>query len=862
MATIESCILNALGSGSISQQEADAPKQRYAELEDVARSSPNGKSAQSMLSDELFAKRENQKRLDLLTVKAQDQIAKDVRSYAMGRGDRGSDLVGAMVRMFENFGDAGFSSVRGIGSALLAQAHSEMADLLHTFRRSALTMGRFNRPMLNDVVKAAFGEGTTPEAKALYESFTTVAEKLRRQFNEAGGSVKWRTDWGLPQEHNPSAVMRGTVEGWSDFISSRLDWAKMTDPFIGLPIQSTDRPAFLEGVWNAIVSNGWDERDPSMTRGATALANMRADPRFLKFKDSQSWLDYNKAYGSGDVFATMMSHVNGLTRDVALLQRLGPNPAATVEWMKQLLQREAAQVKIGRPSLLDATPMTADWNAWKASRQLDGLYDIAKGSSVPESFLGTGVGIARNIAYSAKIGSAVITHTFSNTIIQAMSRYLHGLPVLNTGLDILKGFTNGQEMLQAGVLAEDALHTMELSAREQGAGTKLREMSAWMPAWTTHYSGLNAVVTANKRAFGGSMMATFASNLDRPFGEIKPRLQQYLSGYGISATDWEVMRLANTYEPDRGAPFLRWREIAQTGVERAGDVSRILGQSTVDPLATAKASEAIAMKYLEMMHGGTEVAVPTSNWRARAMMVGDTKPGTLAGEAVRSAMMFKAGFMATFMLTQKDMILRELAANKASTAAYVGASAIGLTIAGLMTLQVKNLINGKDLLPMDPETEQGRATWGQAALTSGAAGIYGDFIVSDRSSYGHDLLSTMAGPVLTGAEDALHGIHSAVSDVATAATGGKMKKPLDDEAEDGAIKMLRNNTPVLSTHWALRAAYNRVILDQLQSLADPSAHKAMRKMERKIQSETGQEFYWPRGEMLPERLPQLTEARH
>ncbi|WP_442755879.1 hypothetical protein ACNHKD_04275 [Methylocystis sp. JAN1] len=879
MPSIEECLASSLSRGEISREEHDDLVGRYREFADAERAGrTGGRSARDMLANDATERYERQRLKALLSAQKYDQIIKDAQRFMLRRADalekRGAaaatlsnalvraDIGDAFARVFEQFGDFGAPSVRGVYSSILAEARTELADMLHAFRRSALTMRRFNRPLMSEIVDAAFGEQASPEAKAFFEAFDKLSDKLRIRFNEAGGEIKYRRNWRLPQDHNAAAIANpkaGGVEAWVRFIAPRLDWEAMKDPISGLVVAEADRSAVLREIGRKIVTGGLLDNDPGVSAHARALADLRADPRFLQFRDAQAWREYSDAYGSGSVYKAMMSHIDGMARDIALLERLGPNPSHQVERMKSVLAQEEARAKLGEPTLLEKGKLFN--RAATVSRQLDGLLELARPSAVPESFIGDVGAILRNEAYGAKIGSAVLTHAFGNPVIMTMVRYLHGLPHLRTGLDLFRNIGTAREMLQAGVVGEDALHLMEQGAREEIANRKLREVSAWAPQITTHYSGLEAAVMTHKRAYAGAAMAEYANHLDKAFDALEPHLRQSLEGYGVTARDWEVMRLARLHEPATGAPFLRAREIAEAGAEKPEAVARILG---VDPDEAPLAAQAVARKYLEALTMNIEAAVPSSNWRVRASVLGGRdagmKAGTAVGEVARSAMMFKAGFLATFMLTQKDLMARELATNPNSAAAYAAASFIALTLGGMLTLQAKNLANGKDALPMDPATEQGRATWEHAMLVSGALGIYGDFIHSDRSAYGHDLLSTLAGPTVTEAEDIFHAAHAAGGALIDVATGTEREHSLDEEAEGAAIRMLRNNTPLLSTHWALRAAYNRVILDQLQYLADPKAHAKMRAMERKVRRETNQGLWWPRGEVLPERVPQLTEA--
>jgi hypothetical protein len=37
----------------------------------------------------------------------------------------------------------------------------------------------------------------------------------------------------------------------------------------------------------------------------------------------------------------MISHIHGMSRDIALMERLGPNPKATMRWLQDGIQKEA-----------------------------------------------------------------------------------------------------------------------------------------------------------------------------------------------------------------------------------------------------------------------------------------------------------------------------------------------------------------------------------------------------------------------------------------------------------------------------------------------------------------------------------------
>jgi len=63
-----------------------------------------------------------------------------------------------------------------------------------------------------------------------------------------------------------------------------------------------------------------------------------------------------------------------------------------------------------------------------------------------------------------------------------------------------------------------------------------------------------------------------------------------------------------------------------------------------------------------------------------------------------------------------------------------------------------------------------------------------------------------------------------------------------------------------SSIWYLRLAFERMVVDQMKLFADPDAAKKMRQSERRQLNETGQDSWWGKGSIAPERGPDLSAA--
>jgi hypothetical protein len=114
---------------------------------------------------------------------------------------------------------------------------------------------------------------------------------------------------------------------------------------------------------------------------------------------------------------------------------------------------------------------------------------------------------------------------------------------------------------------------------------------------------------------------------------------------------------------------------------------------------------------------------------------------------------------------------------------------------------------------------------------------------------GGGLTSTIAGP-LVGRIDQLR--NRTVGNALQAADGERTNVGRE------VVQTLRDWTPG-GTLWYVRAAYERMVIDQLQHLADPEARAAFKRKMQQRKSDYGNEFWWKPGEALPARGPQVAQ---
>lgn len=827
MANFSDCIRNMIDADVITPDEAKELNKAYENWRAMKAGSMGEAAADAAAQAEMLklleAEAKHKKRRALLAIAAQRRLKEDLDNFRDPSGDR--DIGLAAINLLENYGRAGYSSVAGRFKSIVGMAQADLERLLHEFRRTAFLGTRMNRPRLDDVVRELFGEATgDPMAGALARSWEQVSDGLRQRFNAAGGAIPKLKRWGLPQSHDRKAVMKRGKEGWIDDILPRLDISHTVHPLTGAVTPPSELRTVLGNVWDSIVTEGWNRRDPSAVPfGRGSLAGQRTDHRFLIFRSADDWLAYQSAYGQPDPFATMMDHINGMARDIASMEVLGPNPGATVEWLKQIVQKETALAEAGKPSRMKAgrypgLGIRATGNITVS--EIDALYSELRGGvgAANDTLAGIAAGF-RNWLVAAKLGGATLGAVTGDPVTMAVARKFIGLPAVNTTVSLARQFRGvaQRQAVAAGLINEEAMHVLRENARWAGslAGP---EWTRWLPDRVLAWNGLQAWTRAAKHSFGREMQAFLGNRLEDPWEMLPREFTRAAEGYGIFADDWALMQKAEPQEIE-GARFLRPGDIAALEDERAREV---------------------AERWLEMILQETEYAIPSGTARGRTIMIGNSVPGSIWGELRRSAAMFR-GFSVSIAMTQGARLAAEIGAGRGARGAqYIGGLVVSLTLAGALGMWLKQIAAGKD--PQKPDTGD---FWLAAMAQGGGLGIFGDFLFADYNRFGNGLASTILGPGVSAVEDVWE------------ATGGQLRKAASGQEtnlSEETLKLLRNYTPG-GTLWYARTAYNRVLLDQLQHLTDPKATQRFKRQVQNARRERDQGFWWEPGAAAPDRLP-------
>lgn len=779
-------------------------------------------AAKAGLEAELRFAAAETRRQALLTASAQDRLKTYLQGYRNVRGE--PDVFDATLNLLESFGN-GTVSIRGRFEAITALAHGELADVLQAFRRTAVLGRRMNRPLADDVAREIHGQGSgSAEAKAMADAVSSVFEALRNRYNAAGGNIA-KLDNYLPHAHEAEAVHRAGFDAWFEFIRPRLAPEKMIDPLTGERGLSGSRfEQLLRGAYENITTGGWVHREPSKVAfGRGALANQRQEHRFLVFKDADSWLEYDRQFGKGDPVVSVFQHIKGMAKDIATLETLGPNPGAMVEWLKQVNAREFARFRSGQPSLYregNAAQEFAGGSAEYLMNRIQAVFDYQRGRAVVSNGVVNVMGSVRNVITSAALGGGAVTAAATDPFIDGIARQVSGLPIWPAFTAIFKTFSSQtrEQAVRSGLLMEDFLHIVRDEGRFVSISTTASEWTRWLADRSLTWTGLTPITEARRHVLGLEWQGALADHARLSWDLLPERLRSTMERYGLNSGDWEIIRFIPQFSPGQGSAGL------------------------IRPIDIAKYDRPTAEKVLGMIYGQMERHIPSGTSRSKSIVTGNQPRGSVPGELLESMLQFKS-FGLSFTTLQIEALQQEMARGKWNGAAYAGSLALALTIGGGLALQLSNITQGKDPQPVnDPKFVLA------AMQRGGGFGLFGDFMFSDVNRLGGGFGQAIMGPTI-----------GAFSDLGKLTIGNvqELAQGKDTKAAREGINFAGRYTPILSSAWPVRAAYRRVFLDQLQHLADPDAHRAFTEQQARFQREAGGTFFWPPGQMAPDRPPSL-----
>jgi hypothetical protein len=588
-------------------------------------------------------------------------------------------------------GKAGYANVEYLGNYYEGVFHAKFADALSRFRTRKLGFAQDNES-LNKLVRAVYGETVDDaEINQFAKDWRNLTEQMRIEFNRKGGSITKNESFLFPQHHDANILKKAGFDKWKEKILPMLDRSKMLDD-LGRELTDEQLDESLGFVFETITTGGLNKvQDFSVPRLGQKLSRRHSERRFLYFKDADSWLAYQNEFGRGDVFTTLTDYIHSMSEDIAVMERLGPNPQATFDALSANI-RKTEGLEGRRAFMADALFKQATGRANQG--ELTGVADTLQST--------------RNLLTASTLGKAFIS-SLSDVGFQRITARYNNIPavkVLQRQISMLSPSKEADRVVavKLGLVADNMIQRQHAANRFSDTyGTGL---SAKVAEGVMRGSLLAPWTDAGRKAFGMEFSAMLAENFNKSIDELDGNLKRAFRTYGIGEADWDEFRKTTPMNHE-GAKFA---DMTQPG----------------------------GKKFHQMVLSETDYAVPTPDARVRAITTGGLGRATIEGQAWRAAMMLKS-FPITIISTHfYRAAFQATAGEKLQYAATLLATT---TVLGGMSLQLKDLAAGRD-----PRSVQDPKFFAAALVQGGGLGIVGDLLFSDVNRFGGGVVSTAFGP--------------------------------------------------------------------------------------------------------------------
>lgn len=819
--SIRACLPGLVEQGKVDPDTAERMGLLFDDLERVYRRQFGDQTAAAMASREVIERMEREtfqrRRRKVLQAAAEKDAEKWLRGGGEHWGNGGRTPRGAVP----GAGEPGpinpkaartlLARVDARRKAIEARAFAFMDGILARHRRDLVGRVR-HKAELDEIGRAAFGEkADNLNAREFAEAWLQAAEMLRMRANAAGANIGKLERWGLPQSHDSRAVSNAGLERWRDDILPLLAPDRMLDEDTGFPFTPAKLELALREVWQTIASDGRNK----LTPGQLAPSGMRAgaldEHRFLKFRDYDAWAAYSERYGAGTAYDAMMGHIQGMARHVAALEMLGPNPEATIRYVRDVMTGDAALTGPGQLRARDKAESEANI-AERMWAEYTGALRRPDRRIIQQAF-----STYRAVATASKLGTSFITAQSDHGFDLAVRRF-NGLPQARMLAGYLKMFNphnleDRRLATRIGFTADSWTSTTAAQLRQLGEEI-VGERSRRLAEGVIRASGLAAHTDAKRMVFWQDLLAHVTSNHNVTWGKLDEPFRALLERYGIGRDGWDALR-TTPLEEDGGAWWIKPQNIKD----------RELGD-----------------RLLEMGHTEVDLAVPIAGLEARSYLNANVRHGTALGEVIRSGPLKFKNFTVSVMVQHGSRMMHQ--GGLSGKAGYLIGALIPLTIFGAVSAQMYEIANGRDPRLMDPSSDEGQKFWGNALIRSGGLSILGDLLgvsANDRQSMWIDFYGGPLGGDFYRLADAGGGL----------ITG-------DDRAPYKLVDWAGRQVPG-NNLWYARLAIDRLLADMIQQEIDPDYADGFRRME-KYADEAGTQYWWAPGTDAPQRGPDFGNA--
>lgn len=746
------------------------------------------------------------------------------------------------------------------------------------------------------------GISGNPNAEIIARIIFEINDSLIDRANLSGALIKKLPGYIMRQTHDSNKIRRAGYDAWKKDIEEFLDFEAT---FKDLD-HNTDKDKFLRSIWDYLISGRHMRVDSDLTqaiesllpKGSSLAKRLTKKHRILHFKTADATLAYNNKYGTGPLHSNVLSGIEGITRNIALLEKLGTNPE---NMMLKTIKRELEKVKRQRVEISSKLTSATDPkekkqlnkildNLLKQEAKLDswsspgflkptdgnvlasGIFqaawlDVIGATKHSASMAGTASQISRGVRVLqdlSKLGNATLSAAGDIPAQVAELRYqgVHPLQRWLTPFQTLLRFRGGsasnrREIAQQvgigidGMLGEvhsrfgDTDNIPGVLSSITAAYFRLNLLSAWTDG---HRVGLVNILSSTlaKQAFKKGKKVEWK--------DLPTETTRSLLLYNLGKEEWDFI-LTNSIVKAGKKEFMISDRVLSLPDEvmirylKAKNPKR----KTITKRQIQNARNEISNRFNSYFQDRADYGVPQPGIYERAIMNLGTAPGTAAGESMRHFMKFKSFLIS---ITSKAHG-RELYGYGAKTrmeglkskSSLLGLASYtaGFTLFGYISLALTDMAKGREPRQFKHWDEAGSFIHNQmllfnSMLKGGGMSFYGDILFGQWWKF-RGFLETILGPTAGNIADIMELWSRTIYGAKPGSEDSKAKSIKKKSAD-----LITQNTPGINLFY-LQMLLNYFIVYNVSEMIDPGS---LVKKERRRKKELDQDLYIRPSNVVPQ----------
>lgn len=464
-------------------------------------------------------------------------------------------------RMVAMHGDmSGIQSINSQSRAIAAVYRGELLDF-YTNIKGGLGVWT-DKALVRDIIQERFGNDSgNATAKKISDKMGEVFEGMRERFNRSGGDVGKLDDWALPQTHSAEKMAIVGRDQWVDDAIGAINRDKYVHED-GQFYSEDEIRDLLKYSFESITTNGANKLEIGRNNfgGNSKVTSRHSESRVLHFKDADTWMDYQEKYGGMQFVDLVEAHVNGLSKDIALVENLGSNPKGAMKILMDAAKQKDASNGISP----DKT------NSGLVRSKI--IFDEFMGENEIQYKTLANIGLTyRSLNVASMLGGTVLSSATDQAMIFKTAQ-IHRISYLKHFGEMLS------QLNPANKVDRELAHSLGLATEEvagsiarwaddgltsiHGKSEKIAKISSSLATQVLRVSGLNALTSANKIAFSKILMDKYGRmTRDKSWSDLAPIDRELLEGTGLNERTWEVMKLAEPVNDGRGNQLMSARSI-------------------------------------------------------------------------------------------------------------------------------------------------------------------------------------------------------------------------------------------------------------------------------------------------------------